>query len=511
MATFLLLFTALYGGTAHAVCSSSHLPDWVRQLTHIENGCQHIGQALSTVRLPPATNAVEPNPRDWQSAALVVVTQKEVTFNGVFVTHIDKDGRISSEHKRGQLVVPLQEAAEAQADVTKQRARRSQRQADAFKGQVILAIDASLPFATTREVMYTMGQAQFSTFAFAVDDPSPSAFGSLKASAPSGPSPAAKRPPQLSLSITDKGITILGADHVLHPGGLPAIEDGQARPPTTPCSEGVCESVNDYSWAELKSLLVKIKNVYPTNHSMILVPSNKTSHAVLTRTIDVSRSYTVDGQSQPLFPWVVIAGGSIGEGSTAGSDAASAPKNADLPKLAASGSSTRRLAIFTSCLPSIGPPRSAGAPPPKALERPVDGGCGAMDEFLEEAEEKVPEEKADRPATGGVPSVGSDSIILGAPNKSLIDLVIKRHMNQLKYCYQRELADKPTLGGKITVKFVIVQDGSVSKATTKSSTMGNSDVESCLNQHIQRLKFPKPKGGGTVIVSYPFSFEPDGP
>jgi hypothetical protein len=83
-------------------------------------------------------------------------------------------------------------------------------------------------------------------------------------------------------------------------------------------------------------------------------------------------------------------------------------------------------------------------------------------------------------------------------------------MNQIAYCYQRELADKPALGGKITVKFVIAKDGSVSKAATKKSTMGNTAVESCLNQRFRRFKFPEPKGGGIVIVSYPFSFEPGG-
>ena len=97
---------------------------------------------------------------------------------------------------------------------------------------------------------------------------------------------------------------------------------------------------------------------------------------------------------------------------------------------------------------------------------------------------------------------------MGALDKSLIDRVIKRHMNQIKYCYQRELTKNPNLGGKITVKFVIAKDGSVSKASTKTSTMGNKAVESCINRRFHRFKFPEPKGGGIVIVSYPFIFAP---
>ena len=109
---------------------------------------------------------------------------------------------------------------------------------------------------------------------------------------------------------------------------------------------------------------------------------------------------------------------------------------------------------------------------------------------------------------GGIGRIGGDPIILGALDKSLIDAVIKKHMNQIRYCYQRELPKNPTLGGKVTVKFVISKTGSVSKASTKSSTLSNSAVEGCINSRFMRFKFPEPKGGGIVIVSYPFIFQP---
>jgi len=109
---------------------------------------------------------------------------------------------------------------------------------------------------------------------------------------------------------------------------------------------------------------------------------------------------------------------------------------------------------------------------------------------------------------GGIGRIGGDPIILGALDKSLIDAVIKKHMNQIRYCYQRELPKNPTLGGKVTVKFVISKTGSVSKASTKSSTLNNKAVEGCINSRFMRFKFPEPKGGGIVIVSYPFIFQP---
>ena len=109
---------------------------------------------------------------------------------------------------------------------------------------------------------------------------------------------------------------------------------------------------------------------------------------------------------------------------------------------------------------------------------------------------------------GGIGRIGGDPIILGALDKSLIDAVIKRNMNQIRYCYQRELTKNPNLGGKIVVKFVIAKDGSVSSATTKATTMNSPAVENCINGRFMRFKFPEPKGGGIVIVSYPFIFAP---
>lgn len=110
---------------------------------------------------------------------------------------------------------------------------------------------------------------------------------------------------------------------------------------------------------------------------------------------------------------------------------------------------------------------------------------------------------------GGIGRIGGDPIILGALDKSLIDRVIKRNMNQIKYCYQRQLNASPTLNGKIVVKFVISGDGSVSQAKTHSSTMsGGGAVESCINERFLRFQFPEPRGGGIVIVKYPFLFSP---
>lgn len=102
----------------------------------------------------------------------------------------------------------------------------------------------------------------------------------------------------------------------------------------------------------------------------------------------------------------------------------------------------------------------------------------------------------------------SDQVVVGKMDKDVIDAVVKRNMNQVRYCYQRELTKVPTLEGKIVVKFVIANDGTVSSAVTKSSTMASPAVEACLNGRFMHMQFPAPSGGGIVVVSYPFTFSP---
>jgi hypothetical protein len=98
-----------------------------------------------------------------------------------------------------------------------------------------------------------------------------------------------------------------------------------------------------------------------------------------------------------------------------------------------------------------------------------------------------------------------EAVLIGGYDKSLVDDVVKKHLNSIRYCYQRELQKDADLGGKVVVRFTIAKDGSVSQASTKSSSLGNDAVTSCIEQRFFQMSFPAPKAG-IVIVSYPFLF-----
>jgi len=95
-------------------------------------------------------------------------------------------------------------------------------------------------------------------------------------------------------------------------------------------------------------------------------------------------------------------------------------------------------------------------------------------------------------------------IIMGSLSMEIIRRVIRSHRDQIKYCYSKELTRFPNLAGKVAVKFTISPKGYVTQATVSQTTLRNASVERCICEKIRTWKFPEPKGGGIVIVNYPF-------
>ncbi|MBN2672293.1 MAG: AgmX/PglI C-terminal domain-containing protein [Deltaproteobacteria bacterium] len=106
---------------------------------------------------------------------------------------------------------------------------------------------------------------------------------------------------------------------------------------------------------------------------------------------------------------------------------------------------------------------------------------------------------------GRAPQIRSGAaMVQGSLSKEVIRRIIHRHINEVKFCYERELASRPDLEGRVAIKFIISGTGAVQMAAVASSTLGNAKVENCIAQAVRRWTFPQPKGGGVVIVTYPF-------
>jgi TonB family protein len=94
----------------------------------------------------------------------------------------------------------------------------------------------------------------------------------------------------------------------------------------------------------------------------------------------------------------------------------------------------------------------------------------------------------------------------GALPSQVIKKVMMSHMNQIRSCYESKLGKSGMVNSKIVIQFTISPKGSVSSAKVTSSTLHSSGVEECVLKVVKRMKFPKPKGGGSVTLTYPFIF-----
>jgi predicted component of type VI protein secretion system len=95
--------------------------------------------------------------------------------------------------------------------------------------------------------------------------------------------------------------------------------------------------------------------------------------------------------------------------------------------------------------------------------------------------------------------------VRGHLSRDAIAKVVRKHLREIQYCYEKNLMLNSKLAGKLIMEWTITISGSVSVVKTKSNTMATPAVAMCVSAKIKGWKFPKPKGG-IVVVSYPFIF-----
>jgi TonB family protein len=103
-----------------------------------------------------------------------------------------------------------------------------------------------------------------------------------------------------------------------------------------------------------------------------------------------------------------------------------------------------------------------------------------------------------------------DATVMGSLDKELIRQVIARNRGQIRFCYESLLNRYPKLGGKVAIRFTISATGSVVASSLAQSTANNPELEQCVAGRVRTWQFPQPKGGGVVVVTYPFIFKAAG-
>jgi len=95
--------------------------------------------------------------------------------------------------------------------------------------------------------------------------------------------------------------------------------------------------------------------------------------------------------------------------------------------------------------------------------------------------------------------------------KEEVGNVIHSHVSEVRYCYESAMMKNPNIQGKLIVDFVIqgkgAQAGIIRSARINSSSLNDLSVDQCILGHLTKWRFPKPKGGVEVAVTYPFLFK----
>jgi len=95
--------------------------------------------------------------------------------------------------------------------------------------------------------------------------------------------------------------------------------------------------------------------------------------------------------------------------------------------------------------------------------------------------------------------------VRGHLSREAIAKVVRAHLREVQYCYEKALLMNSNLQGKVVMEWTIATSGKVTVVKTKQNTMATPAVAMCISAKIKTWKFPKPKGG-IVVVKYPFIF-----
>ena len=120
---------------------------------------------------------------------------------------------------------------------------------------------------------------------------------------------------------------------------------------------------------------------------------------------------------------------------------------------------------------------------------------------VEDVEESRPQRK--------VPRVRQASpTVTGTLDRDIIRRIVRAHINEVRHCYNQALVRDLATKGRVGVRFTIGASGRVQTATAKTSSTGDEKLDTCVVDAVERWRFPKPKGGGEVVVTYPFVLTP---
>jgi len=101
--------------------------------------------------------------------------------------------------------------------------------------------------------------------------------------------------------------------------------------------------------------------------------------------------------------------------------------------------------------------------------------------------------------------IPGQATVRGSLDKEIIRRVIRRHQQEIKYCYDEALRTNRNLEGRLVLELHIAPSGRVIAATITESALGEN-LGACVTQAGRRWLFPGVASDGLNIVRYPYQF-----
>lgn len=100
---------------------------------------------------------------------------------------------------------------------------------------------------------------------------------------------------------------------------------------------------------------------------------------------------------------------------------------------------------------------------------------------------------------------GFEEEFVGTIDKDAVRRVVQEHIREIRSCYERELNKSPGIEGKVIMTWDIGPQGKVLTASTKETSLNNSNVENCMARAIKSWRFPEPPSNQIAEITYPFN------
>jgi TonB family protein len=107
------------------------------------------------------------------------------------------------------------------------------------------------------------------------------------------------------------------------------------------------------------------------------------------------------------------------------------------------------------------------------------------------------------PTANAAPATTPRTTVEGELDKSAVREVVRAHIDEVRECYNAELAEDETIEGHSVIAFEIQPDGSVLGAAITESSMPER-FDACLTGVVEGWSFPA--SDAETRVSYPFNF-----